>query len=114
MNEKQRRRNLKQNRSNQRQRRNQGSQAKHFKNKEYRADDKKVPLKYEVKQTKVLETIELKFEIDELTEKVKLTIFEDGTDEQFLKLLKEFRNMIETYELWTKPNGTQLIYRSFR
>jgi hypothetical protein len=42
-------------------------------------------MKYEVKQTKALETIELKYEIHKATEKVKLSIFEDGIDEQFLQ-----------------------------
>jgi hypothetical protein len=71
-------------------------------------------MKYKVKQAKTLETIELKYEVDDASEKVKLPIFEDGTDEQFLKLVKEFSNMITTYELWNKPYGNLLVYRSFR
>jgi hypothetical protein len=34
-------------------------------------------------------------------------------DKQLLKPLKEFWNMVETYELWEKQNGAQLIYQSF-
>jgi hypothetical protein len=38
-----------------------------------------------------LENIDLKLEIDSMNKKVKLTVFEDGTNEQFLKLIKEFK-----------------------
>ncbi len=76
--------------------------------------NKKVPMRYESKQMKTLETIELKLEIDETVEKVKLVIFEDGNDEQFLKLIKKCRNMLETYELWNQENGVKAIYRNFR
>jgi hypothetical protein len=55
-------------------------------------------MRYEAKAAKASETIDLKLENDSMNEKVKLTVFEDGTDEQFLKSIKEFRNMIETYE----------------
>jgi hypothetical protein len=75
--------------------------------------NKKVPMRYESKQMKTLETIELKLEINETVEKVKLVIFEDGNDEQFLKLIKEFRNMLETYELWNQENGVKATYRNF-
>jgi hypothetical protein len=54
-------------------------------------------MKYKVKQTKALETNELKYEIDSAIEKVKLS-----TNEQFLKLVKEFLSMIETYNVWNK------------
>jgi hypothetical protein len=75
--------------------------------------DKKVPIKYETKAVKALETIDLKLQIDAMNEKVKLMVFEDGTDEQFLKLVKAFRNMIEAYELWEPENGVKIIYQSF-
>jgi hypothetical protein len=39
---------------------------------------------------KTLETIELKYDVDGASEKVKLAIFEDGMDKQLLKPLKEF------------------------
>jgi hypothetical protein len=45
---------------------------------------------------------------------VKLTIFEDGSDEQSLKLIKEFKNLIFTYNLWNKPDGSALVYGYFR
>jgi hypothetical protein len=45
---------------------------------------------------------------------VKLTVFEDGSDKQFLKLIKEFKNLIFTYDLWNKPDGSELLYRYFR
>jgi hypothetical protein len=61
-----------------------------------------------------MESIALKLEIDAMNEKVKLMVFEDGTDEQFLKLVNEFRNMIKTYELCEQENGVKIIYQSFR
>jgi hypothetical protein len=114
MAENQRRRNQNQNRSNRNQRRNQNGQARNFKKKEDQANDKKVPLKYGTKSTKTLETIKLKLDIDERSEKVKLPVFEDGSDEQFLKLVKEFQNMTDTYDLWEQDNGARTVYRSFR
>ncbi len=50
-------------------------QSKNFKNKDQKENDKKVPMKYEVKQAKTLETIELKYDVDGASEKVKLAIF---------------------------------------
>jgi hypothetical protein len=52
---------------------------------------RKAPKRYEAKAAKALETIDLKLEIDSMNKKVKLTVFEDGTNEQFLKLIKEFK-----------------------
>jgi hypothetical protein len=116
MTENQRRRNQgqNQNRSNRNQRRNQNGQARNFKKKDDQTNDKKVPMKYGMKTTKTLKTIELKLDIDERSEKVKLPVFEDGSDEQFFKLVKEFQNMTSTYELWEQDNGTRTVYRSFR
>ncbi len=111
--ENQRRRNQNQNRSNRNQRRNQNGQARNFKTKEDQANDKKVPMQYGTKSTKTSEIIELKLDIDERSEKVKLPVFEDGSDEQFLKLVKEFKNMTDTYELWEQDNGARTVYRSF-
>ncbi len=56
----------------------------------------------------------MKYEVGEASKNVKLAVFEDGTDEQFLKFVKEFSNMISTYDLWNKPNGNLLVYRSFQ
>ncbi len=95
--------NRKQNRNNNRNRqqgqngkRNQNQQSKNFENKDQKETDKEVPMRYEAKAAKAvkaLEAIDLKLGIDSMNEKVKLTIFEDRTDE-----MKEFTNMIETYE----------------
>ncbi len=91
---------------------NQGQQSKSFKNKE-KENDKKNPMKYETKQAKASETIQLKLDINNKPEKVKLTMFEDGADKQFLKLVKEFKNMTKTYKLQEPGNGTKTINRSF-
>jgi hypothetical protein len=50
--------------------------------KEQKDEDKNVPMKYEVKQANTSETIELRCEVNGTTaEKVKLTVFEDRSDE---------------------------------
>jgi hypothetical protein len=40
-------------------------------------------------------------------------MFEDGTDEKNLKLVKDFKNMTKTSELWEQDNGAKTIYCSF-
>jgi hypothetical protein len=72
---------------------------------EQKDEDKNVPMKDETKQAKTTVTVELRFEINENTEKVQLTMFDEGPDEQFLKLIKEFKNLISTYDLWNRPDG---------
>jgi hypothetical protein len=39
----------------------------------------------------------------------KLNIYEDGTDEEFLKLIKEFQNCVETYEIWNDEHAAHTI-----
>jgi hypothetical protein len=56
----------------------------------------------------------LKLDIDNKSGKVKLMMFEDGTHKQLWKLVKEFKNIAETYELWAQDNDTRNIYSSFR
>jgi hypothetical protein len=89
-------------------------QRKNSKFKEQRDQDKNVPMKYEMKQTKMTTPVVLKFEINGKEEKVQLTVFEEGPDKQFLKLIKEFKNLIDTYDLWNAQEGAALIYRYFR
>ncbi len=89
-------------------------QHKNSKFKEQKDEDKNVPMKDEAKQTKVTTSVLLKFEINGKEEKVQLTMFDEGPDKQFLKLIKEFRNLIETYDLWNGQEGAALVYRCFR
>ncbi len=57
--------------------------------------DKKVPMHYQVSNSKDSNTVELKYtDRDGAVDKTKLNIFKDGSDEEFLKLVKELINMI--------------------
>jgi hypothetical protein len=78
-------------------------------------ENKRVPMKYETKDPKELKAIELKYEdIDGRTDKVSFHVFEDGSDEQFLKLVKEFKNTVYTYDLWEKQHASQTVYKDIQ
>jgi hypothetical protein len=64
--------------------------------------DKKVPMRYQTQSSKETSTVEFKYEIDGNTEKTKLNVYEDGNDEEFLKMIKEFQNYVETYGIWNE------------
>jgi hypothetical protein len=89
-------------------------QRKNLKFQEQKDEDKNVPMKYESKQSKMTTSVLLKFKINGKEEKVQLTMFDEGPDKQFLKLVKEFKNLIETYDLWNGQEGAALVYRYFR
>jgi len=42
-----------------------------------------------------------------------MSIYEDGNDEAYLKLIKEFQNYVETYGIWDEENTARTIYRNF-
>jgi hypothetical protein len=45
-----------------------------------------------------------------------MTIYEDGTQEEILKLVKEFQNLIDTYSFWhygTVAKAAATIYADF-
>jgi hypothetical protein len=71
-------------------------------------------MRYKSKQSKTTTTVLLKFKINGKEEKVQLTVFDEGPDEQFLKLIKEFKNLIETYDLWNGEGAAASVYRYFR
>jgi hypothetical protein len=73
--------------------------------------DKKVPMCYQIQKLKETNTVELKYtDIDRLVDKTKLHIYENGMDEELLKLVKEFQNYINTYKIWGDRNTTHTIY----
>jgi hypothetical protein len=77
--------------------------------------DKKVPMRYQVSNSKDPNTVELKYtERDGAVDKTKLNIFEDGSDEEFLKLVKEFQNHVDTYRIWEDEHAAHSIYKNFR
>lgn len=77
--------------------------------------DKKVPMRYQVSNSKDPNTVELKYaNRDGAVDKTKLNIFKDGSDEEFLKLVKEFGNHVDTYRIWEDEHAAQSIYKNFR
>jgi hypothetical protein len=55
---------------------------------------------YQIRNSKETNTVELKYtDMDGAVDKTKLSIYEDGSDEKFLKLVKEFQNYINTYNV---------------
>jgi hypothetical protein len=76
--------------------------------------DKKVPMRYQVRKTKETSSVEFKYNVDGSVEKTKMNVYEDGNDEEYLKLIKEFQNYIDTYGIWDEENAARTIYRNFR
>ena len=76
--------------------------------------DKKVPMRYQVQNTKETNSVEFKYNVDGSVEKTKMSIYEDGNDEEYLRLIKEFQNYIDTYGIWDEENAARTIYRNFR
>jgi hypothetical protein len=76
--------------------------------------DKKVPMRYQIRNSKETRSVEFKYTIDGTVEKTSMSVYEDGNDEEFLKLLKEFQNYVNTYDIWEGENAARTIYRNFR
>jgi hypothetical protein len=71
-------------------------------------------MKYQPRSFKDAGSVEFKYERDGITEKTKINIYEDGNDEEYLKMVKEFQNYLETFEIWDNENATCIIYCNFR
>jgi hypothetical protein len=52
--------------------------------------------------------------MQQVVDKTKFNIFEDGNDEDYLKLIKEFQNYIDTYEIWNDEHAAYIVYKNFR
>jgi len=76
--------------------------------------DRKVPMRYQVQNSKETASVKFKYKVDGAAEKTKLSVYEDGSDESFLKTIKEFQNYIDTYEIWEDNNAAQTVYQNFR
>jgi len=83
-------------------------------NEEKEQSNKKVPMKYQIRSSKDTGSVEFKYEIDGMTERTKINIYEDGNDEEYLKMTKEFQNYLETFEIWENENAARIVYRNFR
>lgn len=55
-------------------------------------------MKYHVPNSKEANSVENT--VDGIVEKTTLSIYEDGSDEMYLKMIKEFQNYTETYDIW--------------
>jgi hypothetical protein len=78
------------------------------------SNDKKVPMRYQTRNSKDTRSVEFKYTIDGTVEKTSMSVYEDGNDEEFLKLLKEFQNYVITYDIWEEEHAARTIYRNFR
>jgi hypothetical protein len=97
--------------------RNRNNQKDHQKSKENKEDNRRVPLKYETRKGKDPPTVELKYMVDNRTIKENMVVFEDGTPEEMLKLVREFQNLVDTYNLWhvapTVTRSAVIVYSNF-
>jgi hypothetical protein len=70
---------------------------------------------HQIRNSKETSMVELKYtDLDGAVDKTKLNIYEDGTDEEFLNLVKVFQNYISTYKIWNDEHATHTIYKNFR
>jgi hypothetical protein len=71
-------------------------------------------MRYHISKSKEANTVELKYtDHDGAVDKTKLNVYEDGSDKEFLKLVKEFQNYIETYNIWQDEHAAHTIYKNF-
>jgi hypothetical protein len=84
----------------------------HTKGKERK--DNKVPMRYQTHTFKDTNVFQLKYDIDGTVEKTTLTVYEDRSDEAFLKMFKKFQNYVNTYKIWNEENAARTVYRHFR
>jgi len=69
---------------------------------------------YQIRNSKEMNSVELKYtDRDGSIDKTKLNIFEDGSDEEFLKLVKEFTNYVDTCNIWEDEHVANTIYKHF-
>ena len=69
---------------------------------------------YQIQNSKDASSVEFKYEIDGIMERTKINIYEDGNDEEYLRMIKEFQNYLETFEIWENENAARIVYRNFR
>jgi len=67
-------------------------------------------MRYQIQNSKEVNSVECKYTMDGTVEKTKLSINEDGNDEAFLKMIKEFQNYVVTYSIWDEENTARTVY----
>jgi hypothetical protein len=97
--------------------RHKNNQMNHQKTKENKEENKHVPLKYETRKVKDPPTVELKYTVNNRTVKENMVVYKDRTPEEILKLVKEFQNLINTYNIWriggTVAQSAVITYSDF-
>jgi hypothetical protein len=107
--------NQRNNRNNRGQRNHRNGHKNQRSNEKEQQQDKKVPMKYQIRKAKEANTVELEYTgIDGTVDKTKLNIFEDGNDEEYLQLIREFQNHVATYEIWNDEHAAYTVYKNFR
>ena len=72
------------------------------------------PLTYAVADIEDRDQLELKLVIDERTIKERIPIYKGDSEETLLVLIKEYKNLIDTYDLWDQENADRNVYFDFR
>ena len=74
---------------------------------------KKVPLKYHEERGDKRESVT--FQVTIASEKIKenIEVYEEGNNEQLLRTVRDFKNFVDTYDLFTELNETS-VYAKFR
>ena len=74
---------------------------------------KKVPLKYHEEKGEKRETVT--FQVTIAGEKIieSIEVYEEGNNEQLLRTVRDFKNFVDTYDLFTELNETS-VYAKFR
>ena len=74
---------------------------------------KKVPLKYHEEKGEKRETVT--FQVTIAGEKIieSIEVYEEGNNEQLLRIVRDFKNFVDTYDLFTELNETS-VYAKFR
>jgi len=82
--------------------------------KEKEQKDEKAPMRYQVQNLKETNSVEFKFTVDGTVEKTKLSVYEDGSDEVYFKMMKRFSNYVKSYGIWDEENTACAVYWNFR
>ena len=74
---------------------------------------KKVPLKYHEEKGEKRESVT--FQVTIATEKIKesVEVYEEGNNEQLLRTVRDFKNFVDTYDLFAELKETS-VYAKFR
>jgi hypothetical protein len=69
-------------------------------------------MQYQTQRMKEMKEVEFNYKIDGVTERAKINVYEEG-NEEYLKVIREFQNYLETFEIWDNANAPHIIYQNF-